>query len=187
MRISAGNDERGRYDNGSGLRSGRVTIRLGPARRVPGRRSREGPAIIIALFGIMNTLGLSIFEGVRELRLLRAVGAPRAQLRAMIRWEAVIIAILGAVLGLAVGLFFGWTVVRASRGIGITAFTLDSGQLALFVVAAALAGILAAILPRRRAARVDMLWAISTAYTRTMGTRGGIGDPRIRGGQQEGS
>ena len=48
----------------------------------------------------------------------------------MIRWEAVIIAILGAVLGLAVGLFFGWTVVRALRGIGITAFTLDSGQLA---------------------------------------------------------
>jgi putative ABC transport system permease protein len=59
--------------------------------------------------------------------------------------------------------FFGWTVVRASRGIGITAFTLPGGQLVLFVVAAALASILAAILPGRRAARVDRLWAISTA------------------------
>ena len=58
-------------------------------------------------------LGLSIFERIRELGLLRAVGATRAQLRSMIRWEAVIIAVLGAVLGLAVGVFFGWTIVRA--------------------------------------------------------------------------
>jgi putative ABC transport system permease protein len=121
-----------------------------------------GLAILIALFGIVNTLALSIFERVRELGLLRAVGATRAQLRSMIRWEAVIIAILGAVLGLAVGVFFGWTVVQASRSIGITAFTLPGGQLVLFVVAAALAGILAAILPGRRAAKVDMLRAITT-------------------------
>jgi putative ABC transport system permease protein len=121
-----------------------------------------GLAILIALFGIVNTLALSIFERVRELGLLRAVGATRRQLRSMIRWEAVIIAILGAVLGLAVGVFFGWTVVRASRGIGITAFSLPGGQLVLFVVAAGLAGILAAILPGRRAAKVDMLRAITT-------------------------
>jgi putative ABC transport system permease protein len=121
-----------------------------------------GLAILIALFGIVNTLALSIFERVRELGLLRAVGATRRQLRSMIRWEAVIIAVLGAVLGLAVGVFFGWTVVRASRGIGITAFTLPGGQLVLFVVAAGLAGILAAILPGRRAAKVDMLRAITT-------------------------
>jgi putative ABC transport system permease protein len=121
-----------------------------------------GLAILIALFGIVNTLALSIFERVRELGLLRAVGATRRQLRSMIRWEAVIIAILGAVLGLAVGVFFGWTVVRASRGIGITDFTLPTGQLVLFVVAAGLAGVLAAILPGRRAARIDMLRAITT-------------------------
>jgi putative ABC transport system permease protein len=121
-----------------------------------------GLAILIALFGIVNTLALSIFERVRELGLLRAVGATRRQLRSMIRWEAVIIAILGAVLGLVVGVFFGWTVVRASRGIGITAFTLPGGQLVLFVAAAGLAGILAAILPGRRAAKVDMLRAITT-------------------------
>jgi putative ABC transport system permease protein len=121
-----------------------------------------GLAILIALFGIVNTLALSIFERVRELGLLRAVGATRRQLRSMIRWEAVIIAILGAVLGLAVGVFFGWTVVRASRGIGITDFTLPISQLVLFVVAAGLAGVLAAILPGRRAARIDMLRAITT-------------------------
>jgi putative ABC transport system permease protein len=119
-------------------------------------------AVLIALFGIVNTLGLSIFERIRELGLLRAVGATRGQLRAMIRWEAVIIAVLGAVLGLAVGVFFGWTIVRALRSVGITEFALPVGQLVVFVVFAALAGILAAVLPGRRAAKVDMLRAITT-------------------------
>src|SRR5215211_633225 len=117
---------------------------------------------IIALFGIVNTLGLSIFERIRELGLLRAVGATRRQLRSMIRWEAVIIAVLGAVLGLAVGVFFGWTIVRALRSQGITEFSLPAGQLVVFVVAAGLAGILAAVLPGRRAAKVDVLRAIAT-------------------------
>jgi putative ABC transport system permease protein len=121
-----------------------------------------GLAILIALFGIVNTLGLSIFERIRELGLLRAVGATRAQLRSMIRWEAVIIAVLGAVLGLAVGVFFGWTIVRALASQGISEFTLPAGQLLLFVVAAGLAGILAAVLPGRRAAKVDVLRAITT-------------------------
>jgi putative ABC transport system permease protein len=119
-------------------------------------------AVLIALFGIVNTLGLSIFERIRELGLLRAVGATRRQVRAMIRWEAVIIAVLGAVLGLAVGVFFGWTVVRALRSVGITEFALPGGQLVIFVVFAALAGILAAVLPGRRAARIDVLRAITT-------------------------
>ena len=119
-------------------------------------------AVVIALFGIVNTLGLSIFERIRELGLLRAVGATRRQIRAMIRWEAVIIAVLGAVLGLAVGVFFGWTIVRALRTVGITEFALPGGQLVIFVVFAALAGILAAVLPGRRAARIDVLRAITT-------------------------
>ena len=121
-----------------------------------------GLAILIALFGIVNTLGLSIFERIRELGLLRAVGATRRQLRSMIRWEAVIIAVLGAVLGLAVGVFFGWTIVRALASQGITEFTLPAGQLVSFVLAAALAGILAAVLPGRRAAKIDVLRAITT-------------------------
>jgi putative ABC transport system permease protein len=121
-----------------------------------------GLAILIALFGIVNTLGLSIFERIRELGLLRAVGATRRQLRAMIRWEAVIIAVLGAVLGLAVGVFFGWTMVQALTSEGITEFVLPGGQLVGFVLAAAVAGILAAVLPGRRAARIDVLRAITT-------------------------
>jgi putative ABC transport system permease protein len=121
-----------------------------------------GLAVLIALFGIVNTLGLSIFERIRELGLLRAVGATRRQLRAMIRWEAVIIAVLGAVLGLVIGAFFGWTLVRALHNEGITEFAVPGGQLVGYVVAAAVAGILAAVLPGRRAAKVDMLRAIAT-------------------------
>ncbi|HWD47908.1 MAG TPA: FtsX-like permease family protein [Actinomycetota bacterium] len=121
-----------------------------------------GLAIVIALFGIVNTLGLSIFERIRELGLLRAVGATRGQLRSMIRWEAVIIAVLGAVLGLAVGVFFAWTMVQALTSEGITEFVLPGGQLVLFVVAAGVAGILAAVGPGRRAAKVDVLRAIAT-------------------------
>jgi putative ABC transport system permease protein len=121
-----------------------------------------GLAILIALFGIVNTLALSIFERVRELGLLRAVGATRRQLRSMIRWEGVIIAVLGAVLGLVIGTFFGWTMVRALKGEGFTAFAVPGGQLAAYVVAAGLAGILAAVLPGRRAAKVDVLRAVTT-------------------------
>jgi len=101
-------------------------------------------------------------ERVRELGLLRAVGMTRGQLRSMIRWEAVIIAVLGAVLGLVVGAFFGWTLVRALHSQGITEFTLPFGTLVGFVVAAALTGIIAAVFPGRRAAKIDVLRAITT-------------------------
>lgn len=119
-------------------------------------------AVIIAVIGIINTLALSVLERVRELGLLRAIGMTRAQLRRMIRWEAVIVAVLGAVLGLVVGIFFGWAMVRALRAQGITEFTLPVGSLLGFVLAAAVAGILAAIFPGRRAAKIDMLRAITT-------------------------
>lgn len=119
-------------------------------------------AVIIAFIGIINTLALSVLERVRELGLLRAVGMTRRQLRSMIRWEAVIIAVLGAVLGLVVGTFFGWMLVRALNSQGITEFTLPIGSLIAFVVFAALAGVLAAIFPARRAAKLDVLRAITT-------------------------
>jgi putative ABC transport system permease protein len=119
-------------------------------------------AVIIAFIGIVNTLALSVLERVRELGLLRALGMTRSQLRSMIRWEAVIIAVLGAVLGLAVGTFLGWTLVRALRDQGITEFGLPVGSLLIFVAAAAVAGVLAAVLPGRRAARLDILRAITT-------------------------
>jgi putative ABC transport system permease protein len=121
-----------------------------------------GLSIVIALFGIVNTLVLSILERIRELGLLRAVGMERRQVRSMIRWEAVIIAIMGALLGMVVGTFFGWTTIRALADEGLSSFAIPYGQMAFFLVLAALAGILAAVLPGRRAARIDVLRAIAT-------------------------
>jgi putative ABC transport system permease protein len=118
-------------------------------------------AVVIAFIGIVNTLALSVLERVRELGLLRAVGMTRHQLRSMIRWEAVIIALIGALLGLVVGVFFGWTLVRALRDQGVTEFSLPVATLLGFVLAAAVAAVFAAILPGRRAARIDILQAIS--------------------------
>lgn len=119
-------------------------------------------AVLIALMGIANTLALSIFERTRELGLLRAVGMTRRQLRAMVRWESVIIALLGTALGLMIGLFFGWAMVQALKDDGFTAFVVPGGQLAVIALIAALAGVAAAILPARRAARLDVLAAIAS-------------------------
>jgi putative ABC transport system permease protein len=119
-------------------------------------------AVVIAVIGIINTLALSVLERVRELGLLRALGMTRGQLRSMIRWEAIIIAVLGAVLGLAVGVFFGWTVVRALKSSGISEFSVPIGTLIGFIVFAAIAGVLAAVFPGRRAARIDVLRAVTT-------------------------
>jgi putative ABC transport system permease protein len=119
-------------------------------------------AVVIAFLGIINTLALSVMERIRELGLLRALGMTRGQMRAMIRWEAIIIAVLGALLGLVVGVFFGWITVRALHSQGITDFSLPLDTLLEFVVFAALAGILAAVFPGRRASRIDILQAIAT-------------------------
>jgi putative ABC transport system permease protein len=119
-------------------------------------------AILIALLGIGNTLALSILERTRELGLMRAVGMTRAQLRSIVRWEAVIVALQGALLGLLIGVFFGWALVRALADEGIKTFSLPYQSLAIIVVIAALAGVLAAILPARRAARLDVLKAVVT-------------------------
>ena len=73
-------------------------------------------AIIIALFGIANTLSLSVYERIRELGLLRAVGQTRSQLRSMVRWESVIIAVFGTIGGIILGLFLGWGIIRGRRG-----------------------------------------------------------------------
>jgi putative ABC transport system permease protein len=119
-------------------------------------------AVFIALLGIANTLALSIFERTRELGLLRAVGMTRAQLRTAVRWESVIIALFGTLLGLVIGLFFGWALVQALKSEGFTSFEVPAGQLLTVVVVAALAGVVAAIGPARRAARLDVLRAITT-------------------------
>lgn len=119
-------------------------------------------AVFIALLGIANTLALSILERTRELGLLRAVGMTRSQLRSTVRYESVIIALLGTTLGLAIGAGFGWAIVKALEGEGLDTFTIPVSQLAVVTVIAALAGVGAAALPARRAARLDVLGAITT-------------------------
>jgi putative ABC transport system permease protein len=119
-------------------------------------------AIVIALLGIANTLALSIFERTRELGLLRAVGMARAQVRAAVRWEAVLIALFGTSLGLGVGTFFGWAMVRAMADEGISELSIPTGSLLVVTVVAAAAGIGAAIMPARRAARLNVLKAIAS-------------------------
>jgi putative ABC transport system permease protein len=118
-------------------------------------------AIVIALFGIVNTLGLSIYERVRELGLLRAVGMSRGQVRRMIRSEAVIIAVLGGLLGAAIGVLFGWAMQGALAPLGIDRLRVPFGSIALYLAAAGLAGVIAAIWPARRAARLNVLEAIA--------------------------
>jgi putative ABC transport system permease protein len=120
-------------------------------------------AVVIALLGIVNTLALSVFERTRELGLLRAVGTTRRQVRAMVRWESVIVAVLGALLGAALGLAFGAALTRGLAGEGLSVLEIPGGRLALYVLAAAFAGVLAAIGPARRAAKVDVLRAVATA------------------------
>ncbi|MEX0983657.1 MAG: FtsX-like permease family protein [Actinomycetota bacterium] len=118
-------------------------------------------AILIAAFGIANTLGLSIYERTRELGLLRAVGMSRRQVRRMIRTEAVIIALFGALLGVVVGIGFGWALQQALEPEGVTQLAIPAGQLVVYLVVAALVGVLAAILPARRASKIDVLKAIA--------------------------
>ena len=118
-----------------------------------------GLAVVIAVLGIVNTLALSIVERTRELGLLRAVGMSRRQLRAMIRWESIIIAVVGTVLGLAVGMQLGRTLSPA-LGDFVQTVTYPWGRLALFVVFAVVAGMAAAVLPARRASKLDVLTAV---------------------------
>jgi putative ABC transport system permease protein len=118
-------------------------------------------ALIIAIIGIANTLGLSILERTRELGLLRAVGMTRRQLRRMIRLEAVIIAVFGAGLGLIVGTLFGWSVTSAMGEEGLSDIAIPWLQLGIYLVLGAVAGVTAAMLPARRASKLDVLQAIT--------------------------
>jgi putative ABC transport system permease protein len=118
-------------------------------------------SVVISLFGIVNTLGLSIYERIRELGLLRAIGLSRRQVKRMVRAEAVIIAVLGALLGLAVGVLFGWAMQRALADLGIDHLAIPVGQLLLMLIVAALLGVIASVLPARRAAKLNVLDAIA--------------------------
>ena len=114
-------------------------------------------SIIISLFGIVNTLVLTVFERTRELGMLRAVGMTRRQVRRMIRHESIITALIGAALGIPVGIVLALMVGKAIK---FAAFTIPVGTLVTFVIAAIIAGIIAAIFPARRAGRLNVLEAL---------------------------
>jgi putative ABC transport system permease protein len=118
-------------------------------------------AVIIALIGIANTLALSVYERTRELGLIRAVGMTRRQLRRMVRFEAALVATFGAVLGVGIGLLFGWGVVTALPESFASSLAIPVGSIVALMVVAAVAGVVAAWLPARRAGRLNVLDAIA--------------------------
>jgi ABC-type antimicrobial peptide transport system permease subunit len=116
-----------------------------------------GLSIVVSLFGIVNTLVLTVYERTRELGMLRAVGMGRRQVRRMIRHESAVTALIGAALGIPLGIVLALLIGKA---IGFVAFAVPVKTLVVFVVAAILAGIVAALYPARRAARLDVLQAL---------------------------
>ncbi len=116
-------------------------------------------SVIISLFGIVNTLALSIFERTREIGMLRAIGTSRRQLRRTIRYESVMTAIIGGVLGIAIGILFAWLVSQGLADQGIV-FAVPWGQIVVALVVAAIVGVVAATWPARRAARLNILEAL---------------------------
>ena len=116
-------------------------------------------SIVISLFGIANSLFLSIHERTRELGMLRAIGATAQQVRRLIRYESIITSVIGGLLGIAIGIAFAWLTTFAVKDLGV-GFTVPIGQLAVCLLLAVVVGALGAVLPARRAARLDILRAI---------------------------
>jgi putative ABC transport system permease protein len=119
-------------------------------------------SVIVSLFGIVNTLVLSIYERMRELGMMRAIGTSRRQVRQMIRYESVITSLIGGVLGLAIGVVGAVLVTTLTLSGSGFVQSIPVGTLAILLVVAALAGLLAAQLPARRAARIDLLEALAS-------------------------
>ena len=118
-------------------------------------------SIFVALFGITNTLSLSVFERTREIGLMRAIGTYRKQIRGMIFIESSIISIFGAALGTSLGIFFAWSLIQTLADEGFTVFAVSVPQTALWIGISIIAGVIAAILPAIRASRQNILDAIS--------------------------
>ena len=117
-------------------------------------------SVLVSLFGIVNTLALSTYERTRELGMMRAIGTSRRQVRSIVRQESVITSMIGAVLGVVLGVLFALLISRPLADEGFT-LTFPIGTLILLLVLAALFGVLAAIGPARRAARLDVLRALA--------------------------
>ncbi|GAA0368059.1 ABC transporter permease [Microbispora corallina] len=120
-----------------------------------------GLAIVISLLGIANTLSLSVHERTRESALLRALGLTRPQLRGMLSVEALVLGLVGALVGVVLGTVYGWAATQTLRD--DISFRLPVTQILLFIVASALAGVLAAVLPARRAARASIVGSLASA------------------------
>jgi putative ABC transport system permease protein len=114
-------------------------------------------SVVVSVFGIVNTLVLTVFERTRELGMLRAIGMTRRQVRRMIRYESVITALIGGVLGIVLGIALGALLVFR---VDFIQFTVPLGSLIVFAIATILIGIVAAIFPARRAARLNVLEAL---------------------------
>lgn len=121
-----------------------------------------GLCLVIAFFGIINTMALSVLERTREIGLLRAVGMTRAQLRSSIRWEAIIVSVFGALLGVLMGVVLAYAGISALPEDFITSVAVPYANLVLYVVLGGLLGVLAAYFPARRAAKLNVLDAIAT-------------------------
>ncbi len=117
-------------------------------------------SVIVSLFGIVNTLVLSIYERTRELGMLRAIGTSRKQVKRMIRFEAVITSLIGAVIGIVLGIVFALAVASALSDDGFK-LAIPVAQLVILLILGGLAGVLAAIAPARRAARLNVLQALA--------------------------
>ncbi len=129
-------------------------------------------AVVIGMLGVTNTMALSVFERTREIGLLRAVGLDRRTTRWMIRAEASIVSVFGALMGIGLGVFFGWALIRALEDLGLSVFVIPwlpssatvagvLGSLLFWLVATGLLGILFAVYPARRAARLNVIEAIA--------------------------
>ncbi|MGW6460238.1 ABC transporter permease [Streptomyces sp. NPDC055078] len=122
-----------------------------------------GMALIIAVLGVVNTLAMSVFERQQEIGMLRAIGLDRSKVKRMIRLEAVVISVFGAVIGVALGSFLAWAIGETlKQSIPGYALVLPFSRIGLFLLLAAVVGVLAALWPARSAARLNMLTAIKT-------------------------
>jgi putative ABC transport system permease protein len=116
-------------------------------------------SVIVSIFGMVNTLVLSVFERTRELGMLRAVGMTRRQVRRMVRYESIITALIGAALGLPLGIFLALLMTRALSQFNVQ-IAIPATQLVIFAIVAIVVGIVAALFPARRAARLNVLRAL---------------------------
>ncbi|QNS05802.1 ABC transporter permease [Streptomyces xanthii] len=120
-------------------------------------------AVIVAVLGVINTLAMSVFERQQEIGMLRAIGIDRKGIKRMVRLESLVISLFGGVLGIGLGVFFGWAAGQLiGNSMSTYALVLPWGRMGIFLALAAVVGILAALWPARRAARLNMLTAIKS-------------------------